>query len=114
MKHYREPRSESFAYSTRSWPRATVARFREIMDLDEDLRPLDGPAAAGPVEYTSRDEDATRAHVRNWIDAIRTGGQPIEDVRFGHHAALVGHMCNLSIRSGRPVRWNAATGRVEV
>jgi predicted dehydrogenase len=113
LKYYYEPRSENFTYSTHSWPRATIARFREIMNLTEDLRPLDGPAAADPVEYTSRDEDSTRAHVRNWIDAIRTGGEPIENVRFGHHAALVGHMCNLSLRSGQPVRWNRATRKVE-
>jgi len=50
----------------------------------------------------------------NWIDAIRTGGTAIEDARFGHHAALVGHMCNLSYRAGKPVRWNRTTRRVDV
>jgi hypothetical protein len=84
------------------------------MNLDDELSPVDGPTRAEPVEYTSPgDEDSTRAHVRNWIEAIRTGGQPIEDVRFGHHAALVGHMCNLSYKSGQPVRWNKQTRRVE-
>jgi predicted dehydrogenase len=114
LKYFYEPRTESFGYSTHSWPKATVARFREVMNLSESLRPLDGPAAAEPVEYTSSDEDATRAHVRNWIDAIRTGGAPIEDVTFGAHAALVGHMCNLSFQSGTPVRWNRTTRQVEV
>jgi hypothetical protein len=52
--------------------------------------------------------------MRNWIDAIRTGGKNIEDVRFGHHAALVGHMCNLSYKAGKPVKWNKATRKVEV
>jgi predicted dehydrogenase len=113
FKHYSEPRTESFGYSTRSWPRATTARFRELMNLTEGLAPLDGPVSAEPVEYKSNDEDATRAHLRNWIEAIRSGGQPIEGVRFGHHAALVGHMCNLSYRAGKPVRWNKATRKVE-
>ena len=31
-----------------------------------------------------------------------------------HHAALVGHMCNLSYKAGQPVRWNKATRKVEV
>jgi predicted dehydrogenase len=110
-----EPRSESFEYSTHSWPAATVAEFRKRMNLDEKQRPLDGPPAAAPVEYKSpNDEDSTRAHIRNWIEAIRTGGKPIEDVRFGHHAALVGHMCNLSYRSGKPVKWNRQARRVEM
>jgi predicted dehydrogenase len=113
--HFHEPRSESFEYSTHSWPRATVGQFRTLMNLDEKLRPLDGPAAAAATEYRSpNDEDSTRAHIRNWIEAIRTGSKPIEDVRFGHHAALVGHMCNISHRAGRIARWNGQTRRVEV
>jgi predicted dehydrogenase len=113
-KLYHQPRSESFGYSLHSWPKATIAAFRQAMNLRENLSPLDGPTAAEPVEFKSSDEDSTRAHVRNWIDAIRTGGKPIEDVRFGFHAALVGHMCNLSIKAGKPVRWNKATRKVEV
>ncbi len=114
FKYYYEPRGESFEYSTHSWPKATVVEFRRRMNLNDKLTPLDGPAAAEPVEYKSSDEDSTRAHVRSWVEAIRTGGKPIEDVRFGHHAALVGHMCNLSYKSGKPVRWNKATRKVEV
>ncbi len=111
---YYEPPSENFQYSTHSWPAATVAQFKKLMNLDDRLRPLDGPAVAAPVEYKSpNDEDPTRAHMRNWIEAIRTGGKPIEDVRTGHHAALVGHMCTLSCRSGKIVRWNRKTRRVE-
>jgi predicted dehydrogenase len=114
FKYFYEPRSESFTYSTRSWPASTVARFRDLMDLNEGLSPLDGPPVAEPVEYKSpNDEDSTRAHVRNWIEAIRTGAKPIEDVRFGHHAALVGHMCNASYKSGKTVRWNKKTRKVE-
>ena len=114
FKHYYEPRTENFGYSTRSWSKATTARFTELMNLGDGQSPLDGPMSADPVEYKSNDEDSTRAHVRNWIDAIRSGGQPIEDARFGHHAALVGHMCNLSYQAGKPVRWNKATRKVEV
>ena len=113
--HYYEPRTESFSYSTHSWPTATTERFKDLMGLNDNLRPIDGPAAAQPVEYKSlNDEESTRAHVRNWVQAIRTGGKPIEDVRFGHHAALVGHMCNLSYKSGKPAHWNRTTRRVEL
>ena len=114
FKYFYEPRTEAFGYSTHSWPKATTEKFRQLMNLNEGLTPLDGPPVAEPVEYKSpNDEDPTRAHVRNWVDAIRTGGKPIEDVRFGHHAALVGHMCNVSYKAGKPVRWNKATRKVE-
>jgi hypothetical protein len=95
-------------------PAEQSARFKELMSLTDSLTPIDGPATAEPVEYKSSDEDSTRAHVRSWIEAIRTGGKPLEDVRFGHHAALVGHMCNLSYKSGKLVRWNKTAGKVEV
>jgi hypothetical protein len=85
------------------------------MNLNDKLSPVDGPPAADAVEYKSpNDEDSTRAHVRNWIEAIRSGGPPIEDARFGHRAALVGHMCNLSYRAGKTVRWNKKTRKVEI
>jgi len=114
FKFFQEPRSENFDYSTHSWPKATTARFKELMNLNDRLSPLDGPETADPVEYRSpNDEDSTRAHMRDWIEAIRTGGKPIEDARFGHHAALVGHMCNLSYKAGKPVRWNGTTRQVE-
>ena len=115
LKLFYEPRSESFGYSTHSWPKATTEQFKKLANLKDDLTPLDGPAAADPVEWKSNDEDSTRAHVRNWVEAIRGNGKPVEDVRFGHHAALVGHMCNVSQRRGGvTVRWNKATRKVEV
>jgi len=114
FKVYHQPRTENFTYSTHSWPKATIARFRELMALNESLAPIDGAMVAEPIEYKApNDEDSTRAHLRNWVEAIRTGTKPIEDVRFGHHAALVGHMCNLSYKAGKPVRWNKATRKVE-
>ena len=115
FKFFNEPESDSFGYSTHSWPKATTSRFKELMNLNDKLTPLDGVETAEPVEYRSpNDEDSTRAHMRNWIEAIRTGGKPIEDARFGHHAALVGHMCNLSYKAGKPVKWNRQTRKVEV
>lgn len=115
FKFYYEPRGEGFSYSTHSWPAATTAQFQQLMSLNDALGPIDSPAKASPVEYTSPDdEDSTRAHIRNWVEAIRTGRKPIEDVRFGHHAALVGHMCNLSYKAGKPARWNKGTRKVEI
>ena len=54
FKYYYEPRTEAFGYSTHSWPKATTARFKELMNLTDNLTPLDGPAAAEPVEYKSQ------------------------------------------------------------
>ncbi|MFN8095499.1 MAG: Gfo/Idh/MocA family oxidoreductase [Vicinamibacteria bacterium] len=114
MKLFTEPRAESFGYSVHSWPKATIDQFRKTMKLKDDLTPLDAAETAEPVEWKSADEDSTRAHMRHWVESIRGNEKPIEDVRFGHHAALVGHMCNVSHRAGgKTVRWNKATRKVE-
>jgi hypothetical protein len=48
------------------------------------------------------------AHLRGFADAVRTRTRPVEDARFGHHAAACAHMINKSIRENRIVRWDAA------
>jgi hypothetical protein len=92
-------------------------RIRQAMNLDENMSPISGvPAtAAEPVEFTAPGgEDSTTAHLRNFFDAIRRGVKPLEDIRFGVNAVNVGHMVNISCRSGKIVRWNLNSGEVEV
>ncbi len=57
---------------------------------------------------------ATEAHVRNFLDCVRTRSQPNGTVEKGFHAALVVHMANVSLKQGRRVRWNSEARRVEV
>jgi predicted dehydrogenase len=57
---------------------------------------------------------ATEAHVRNFLDCVRTRNQPNATVEKGFHAALVVHMANISLKEGRRVRWNSEARRVEV
>jgi predicted dehydrogenase len=117
FKYYFEPRRENFEYPTHSWPRATVKQYNQIMNINEKESPLlDVPATSdAPVAFSNPDaEESTRAHIRNFIDAVRNGTAPIEDVRFGANAALVGHMCNLSYRNGKIARWNKKTKQVEI
>ena len=86
------------------------------MNLDENMSPIAGvPAAATEaVEYTAPGgEDSTTAHLRNFFDAIRRGIAPLEDIRFGVNAVNVGHMVNISCRSGKIVRWNPRSEEVE-
>ncbi|HUU28273.1 MAG TPA: Gfo/Idh/MocA family oxidoreductase [archaeon] len=116
LKHYYEPRQESFGYATNSWATKTVEQFKQIMNLDDKLQPLTNPPpkAADPIEYRSTREGSTTAHLRNFYDAIRTGTQAVEDMRFGANAATVAHMTNISNNAGKIARWNPKTKKVEV
>jgi len=117
MKYYDEPPRESFRYATNSWATETVKQYIQIMNLDENQSPLVGtpPQSAEPMHYRAGDGDNSDvAHLRNFYDAVRTGSEVIEDIRFGVNAVNVGHMVNLSCKSGKMVRWNAKARKVEV
>ncbi|MBN2290512.1 MAG: Gfo/Idh/MocA family oxidoreductase, partial [Candidatus Glassbacteria bacterium] len=89
LKYYYQPMQEAFGYATHSWAAETADRYREIMGLDEKMRPLAGrPAGASePMEYSpSGGDDEDTAHLRSFYDAVRTGAKPAEDVRFGNDA----------------------------
>jgi predicted dehydrogenase len=57
---------------------------------------------------------ATDAHVRNFLDCVRTRRQPNAPVDKGFQAVLVTLLANLSLRHGRRIRWNAEARKVEV
>ena len=59
-------------------------------------------------------EVATRAHIANFVDAIRTHQVPRAPIHLTFAATLVCQMANLSIGSGRTVRWNDMAQRVEI
>jgi predicted dehydrogenase len=112
---YYEPVSESFAYSTKSFPSATRDQIRSKLGLDENMRPLGGaPATAGePVEFRAQAaEGSTTAHLRNFFDSIRNGTEPVEDIEFGVRAVNVAHMVNLSCTESRMVNRDPKSERI--
>ncbi|GIU80378.1 MAG: NADH-dependent dehydrogenase [Bryobacteraceae bacterium] len=56
---------------------------------------------------------ATRDHIRNFLDCIRTRREPNAPVEAGLSAVIVLSMTLDSLRTGRRLRWNAAARRVE-
>jgi predicted dehydrogenase len=57
---------------------------------------------------------ATDTHVENFLKCMRTRETPTAPVRLGFQAALVVQMANISLRSGRRVKWNSQLGKVEM
>jgi predicted dehydrogenase len=50
-----------------------------------------------------------RDHRRDWLDAIRSGRDPLCPVEVGARSAAACHLLNLAYWHGQPVGWNAAT-----
>jgi predicted dehydrogenase len=63
----------------------------------DTLRPLKKPGGVDPRP----------AHVRNFLDCIKSRQQPVENLQVGHHVSTVAHLGNLALRTGRKLRWNA-------
>ena len=53
-------------------------------------------------------EDATGLHVQDFVDCIRSRQKPRADIEIGHRSTIVPHLGNISIRTGRKLRWDAA------
>jgi len=47
-----------------------------------------------------------RAHIRNFLDAVRARKDPIEPVEVGHRTASICHLGNIALLLGRKLHWN--------
>jgi predicted dehydrogenase len=50
--------------------------------------------------------DDTRAHLKNWVDCIRSRQRPAGDVELGHWACNVCHLGNIARWTGRRLTWD--------
>ena len=50
------------------------------------------------------------AHLRNFIDCIKTRSRPAADIESGHISSALCHLGNIAYRVGREVSFNPATG----
>ncbi len=46
-------------------------------------------------------------HVRNFLDCVKSRQEPNSDLESGHRVATVCHLANISLRTGRKIRWDA-------
>lgn len=57
--------------------------------------------------------DGTIAHIRNWLDCIKSRQTPNANIRVAVECARACHIGNLALRQERKVKWNAQAERVE-
>ncbi len=50
--------------------------------------------------------DPRPAHVRNFLDCVKSRQQPVENLKVGHHVSTVAHLGNVAQRSGRKIYWD--------
>jgi len=46
-------------------------------------------------------------HQQNFLDCVRTRQATVTPVEVGHHSAIPGHLCLISMLTGRKIRWDS-------
>src|SRR3954465_1553844 len=65
----------------------------------------DGKPAPGTIEEKGTSFD--RAHIRNFLDCVKSRALPAADIEEGHRTATMCHLGNIATRLGRSLRWDA-------
>ena len=51
-------------------------------------------------------QDFHFAHVRNFVDCLKTRAKPAGEVEMGHLSIIPSHLANIAFRLGRRIRWD--------
>jgi predicted dehydrogenase len=100
------------SYYTGSYPRAMREAYVRKWHEENDAR-LAREAMQESIVFRGPDYDEVRPHLANYFDAVRTRKPVVEDVVFGHHAALACHMANESYFRRSTVSWDPASRTIK-
>jgi predicted dehydrogenase len=93
------------SYYAYSFPaRLKNAYFKQWHD-EHDPAPGQEPAME-TLTFSGNDYDDQRPHLWKFFEAVRSRKPVVQDVVFGHNAALACHLANESYFRGGPVRWD--------
>ena len=54
----------------------------------------------------------TAAHQRNFLDCVKSGGEPNASIETGHRSAALCHLGNIAVRTGRVLRFDPTTEKI--
>jgi predicted dehydrogenase len=93
------------SYYTGSFPGEMRKEYEKRWHEENDAKLSQLPMAE-TISFTGHEYDDTEPHLKNFFDAVRTRKPVVEDVVFGHHAALACHMANESYFRRSSVTWD--------
>src|SRR4030095_9697419 len=50
--------------------------------------------------------DPRPAHVRNFLDCVKSRSQPVLNLEVAHHVSTVAHLGNIAFRTGHKINWD--------
>lgn len=97
----------------RSWGMAFVGTEGTLIINDEGWQILvEHRKASLEPEKHPVGPDPRPAHVRNFLDCVKSRQQPVENLEVGHHISTVAHLGNVALRAGRKIVWDHARERI--
>jgi predicted dehydrogenase len=100
------------SYYASGFPRAMRDEYFKKWHQEHDPTPGKEPTVEGTI-YRGVSYDELKPHLWNYFQAVRTRKPVVEDVVFGHHAALACHMSNQSYFRKSAVTWDEATKTIK-
>jgi predicted dehydrogenase len=73
-----------------------------IEKREANLDPFKKPGATDPRP----------AHVRNFLDCVKSRAKPVQHLENGQFVSTVAHLGNIALRSGRKIQWDPVKERV--
>lgn len=102
---------DSPCYYANSFPRAMCDQYVKNWHAEHDT--LGKQSLAEGVRFTGPSWDDVKPHLWNFFQAVKSRQPVVEDVVFGHHAALGCHMANESYLAQAAVRWDASSQTIK-
>ena len=100
------------SYYSGGFPGAMRAAYVKKWHEEHDPTPGKEPAPES-ITINGNDYDDLRPHLWNFFEAVRSRKPVVQDVVFGHNAALACHLANESYFRGVPVRWDEASQTIK-
>jgi predicted dehydrogenase len=101
------------SYYTGSFPRAMREEYLKKWHEENDARLAREAMAETSLTFTGPHFDDLAPHLSTFFNAVRSRKPVMEDVVFGHNAALACHMANESYFRRDAVRWDEASKTIK-
>jgi predicted dehydrogenase len=101
------------SYYTGSFPRAMREEYLKKWHEENDARLASEAMAETSQTFRGPDFDDIAPHLLNFFNAVRSRKPVVEDVVFGHNAALACHMANESYFRRSGVHWDEASKTIK-
>ncbi len=93
--------------------KGTLSVTRQGFELKPEVwTQSEDPQAPRGQEIVDPGSEQGLAHIRNFLDCVKSRARPNADIEEGHRTAALCHLGNIATRTGQQLRWDADNERL--